>query len=117
MPRITVRGRVLGPDGKPIAKARLYWPRLLKADPQSPEDIDVAQQGTTDAKGSFRVELPRSRVRLALIAVADGYGLDWAELSDDKQSGEVTLRLVKEQTIHGRVLSTEGKPVAGARVV
>src|SRR5207249_3726566 len=38
------------------------------------------------------------------------------ELSPDKRPGEVTLRLGKEQMIRGRVLSTEGKPVAGASV-
>src|SRR5205807_2156759 len=98
------------------AKARLYWPRLLKDAPLTPENVDVAQQGTTDAEGRFRLKLPLSRARLALVAIADGYGLDWVELSGDTRPAEVTLRLVKEQTIRGRVLSTEGKPVAGARV-
>src|SRR5207237_1090135 len=39
LPRMTVRGRVLGPDGKPLARVRLYWPKFLKDDPQSPEDV------------------------------------------------------------------------------
>src|SRR5262249_43425231 len=59
---IAVSGRVLAPDGKPVAKARLYWPRLLKEDPQAPEDVEVAQHGTTGADGRFRVELQHSRL-------------------------------------------------------
>ncbi|MBI1916034.1 MAG: sigma-70 family RNA polymerase sigma factor [Planctomycetes bacterium] len=119
-PRITVRGRVLGPDGKPVAKVRLYWPQLLKDEPQTPEDVRVTQYGTTDTEGRFRVELRHSRVHagmpMPLLAVADGYGLDWVDLTAGKQPEEVTLRLVKDEVIRGRVLSTEGKPVVGASV-
>jgi RNA polymerase sigma factor (sigma-70 family) len=122
---MTVRGRVLGPDGKPVRGARLYWPRALKNEPRSSEDvesIDIAERAKSDADGRFRFELPRSDIHagwlknVSLIAVADGYGVDGVELPREEPAPEVTLRLVKDQPIEGRVISTEGKPVAGVNV-
>jgi protocatechuate 3,4-dioxygenase beta subunit len=52
--------------------------------------------------------------RLAVLAVADGYGMAWAISA--KPGEEITLRLVKDVPIAGRVLDTEGRPVANARV-
>ncbi len=117
---ITVAGRVLGPDGKPIRAARLYWPRAPKTQPKSEEDIEFPERAKTDGDGRFRFELPRSDIHpewnISLVAAADGYGVDGVELPKDKSSAEVTLRLVKDQPIEGRILSTEGKPLAGVRV-
>ncbi len=62
-----------------------------------------------------RYENPLYRM-MPLIAAADGYGVDWAEPPSGDSPAELTLRLVKDQPIQGRILSTEGKPVAGARL-
>jgi protocatechuate 3,4-dioxygenase beta subunit len=116
---VVVSGRVLGPDGKPVAGARLYWLRV-KGEPRSEEDIEFLQRGTSDAQGRFRLELPPSDVRPGfnppLVAAADGYGVDGAELPRGGGPAELTLRLVKDQPIRGRIINTEGRPVAGARV-
>lgn len=115
-----VRGRVLDPNGKPVPGARLYLMRLPKAEMKSNEDIDLSQQTQTDAKGCFRFELPRSDTDfyrpLAILAAADGYGVDWSELARDGSDADLTLQLVEDQPIAGRILSTEGKPLAGVRV-
>jgi RNA polymerase sigma factor (sigma-70 family) len=120
---VRVCGRVLGPDGKPVKGARLFWPRLPKTEPRTVEEIEnieIPQRGQTDGEGRFRFELPRSDINpdwnLALIAAADGYGVAWAEWPTLKKGGELTLRLVKDQPIEGRIVSSEGKPVAGVRV-
>jgi RNA polymerase sigma factor (sigma-70 family) len=117
---VTVRGRLLDPDGKPIKDARLYWPRVPKTEPKSEDDIEIPQRGKTDAEGRFKIELPRSDIKpewnLALIAAADGYGVAWAFWSAIKSGDELTLRLVKDQPIEGRIVTSEGKPVAGVRV-
>src|SRR5262249_31050401 len=49
-------------------------------------------------------------------AVAEGYGFDWAKLDRANPGGELTLRLVPDQPVHGRILDLDGKPVAGAKV-
>jgi len=112
---VTVTGRVLDPDGKPVKGARLYVPFLRE------------ERGTTDADGRFRVRVPRwaptrrwtevlANWSTSLIARADGFGLAWADVPSQGVPKELTLRLVKDQPIHGRIVNTEGKPLAGVRV-
>jgi RNA polymerase sigma factor (sigma-70 family) len=117
---VTVRGRVLDPDGKPVKDARLYWPHLRTPQPRSEEDIEYPERAKTDAEGRFRFELPRGDVwgegKMKLIATADGYGADWTELPTGDSPAELTLRLVKDLPMEGRIVSTEGKPLAGVRV-
>jgi protocatechuate 3,4-dioxygenase beta subunit len=117
---VQVRGRVLDPDGKPIAGVRLYWPRVPKSEPLTEEDIEIPQRGKSDAEGRFQFELPRSDIKpewkLALIAAADGYGVAWTFWEAIEGGKEPTLRLVKDQPIEGRIVNTEGKPQAGVRV-
>src|SRR5262249_7467583 len=116
---ITVAGRILGPDGKPVAGAKLFIPRVKKTPPRSEEDVGVEEVGKSGADGSFRVTFKKSAElsRSYVIAHADRLGIDWFEHPADKAGAEdVVLKLVKDQPITGRMLDTEGKPVAGATV-
>jgi hypothetical protein len=117
---ITVNGRVLGPDGQPLAGARLYLPHWLKQPPQGQDGSAMIQRGTTGQDGRFTLQLPRSDVRpseaaqpAVLIAAAEGFGIDWVELSEEGAPGEVSFHMVKDVPIRGRILSTEGKPIVG----
>lgn len=100
---VTWSGRVLDPEGKPLAGATLTH-----------RGVTVA---TTDAEGRFRFDAVATRPGAErgnqLIASADGFAADWADLSG---TGELTLRLVPKVPIRGRVLDLEGKPVVGATV-
>jgi RNA polymerase sigma factor (sigma-70 family) len=113
-----VNVRVLGPDGQPQAGARLFLPRVLKSPPQFPEDVEFAERGTTDADGRCRLTLAPAEaagpLRLTLLARADGLGCDWSELTN--AGDELTLRLARDVPIEGRIVGTEGRPVAGAAV-
>jgi len=120
---IMVTGRVLDPTGKPVKGARLYWPRVPETETEEGV-IEFSERATTDANGRFRFELPRADMDVpggigfsSLAAAADGYGVNGVELPRDKPSAEVTLRLVRDQPpIEGRILNTEGKPLAGIRI-
>jgi RNA polymerase sigma factor (sigma-70 family) len=118
--QLVLRGRVLDPDGKPVKGARLYSPHVKKDPPDTDDDITVVQRGVTGADGRFRVTIPPSDARLdwgaSLVAAADGYGVDWVEMPKSDSPAELTLRLVKDQEVRGRLVSTEGKPLAGVRV-
>lgn len=52
---------------------------------------------------------------LEIVAVADGFGPAWFQ-GEVKNGNELTLRLVADHQVHGRVVDLQGKPVAGARV-
>jgi hypothetical protein len=92
---------------------------LLKQPPQKEEDYTLTKKAVTDATGRFALTLKPSEVENAprryLIASADGFGLAWAELSKDEKPAELTLRLVKDAPVQGRVLDTQGKPIAAVK--
>ena len=91
-------------------------PRLSKPEPVSDADIVIDSVGTADADGRFNLSINPPGIDLYLAAYAAGFGLDWVNLSERKGSHEVTLRLPKDVPITGRVVNTEGKPVAGVAV-
>ncbi|HEY7312760.1 MAG TPA: sigma-70 family RNA polymerase sigma factor [Gemmataceae bacterium] len=115
---IEIRGRVLGPDGEPVKGARLYSARLRRMFPHDDAVVARAQTDPTDAKGRFRLRVnkPGEDEYAYLLAHAAGFGVDWINLGEDDLSSEVTLRLVKDVPITGRVVNTEGRPVAGVSV-
>jgi RNA polymerase sigma factor (sigma-70 family) len=112
--RLTVRGRVLGPDGKPVAGARIYSSYRYKPNPAGRTDTSITQRCLTDAAGRFQLNLERDRRQLdgpvPLLATADGFGLDWVELPYDGRPHDVTLALVKDVPVRCRFVTTEGEP-------
>jgi RNA polymerase sigma factor (sigma-70 family) len=110
---VEVSGRVVGPDGKSVAGAKLFiWDRSGRS---------PAPQPATDAEGRFRFALPGTSDLGSpdLLAMADGLGLDWLNLgypNHPNDARNLTLRLPPDVPIRGRVVDLEGKPVAGATV-
>jgi protocatechuate 3,4-dioxygenase beta subunit len=113
---VEARGRVLDPEGKPMAGAKLY---LAKS---SADEAAPSEQATSGADGLFRFTIPRALLEEGVaekappqvMAVAEGHGCDWVEVGAAGQ--ELTLRLVKDVPISGRILDPDGKPVVGARL-
>jgi RNA polymerase sigma factor (sigma-70 family) len=107
---VEIQGRVLDPDGKPKAGAKLVlfgW------------DEKTTELGVAAADGRFTVAVPkeaRDRYFRYLAAQAEDSGLDFLSLDDAVLTKPVELHLVKDQVIRGRILNTEGQPVRGARV-
>jgi RNA polymerase sigma factor (sigma-70 family) len=112
---ITVSGRVLDPDGKPFAGARIYL-----ATSTAEDRADPAGRATSGPDGRFRFSTSWSELNSndSVMAVADGDGPAWAELSARGPSGALPpLRLVPDDIpIAGRVLDLENQPVADASV-
>jgi RNA polymerase sigma factor (sigma-70 family) len=115
---MAIRGRVLDSGGKPVPAAKLLVPRPGKTEPDNEKDLVIEPAGTTDADGQFNVNIAQlpSPLRTYLIAQAPGLGVDWIELGPDRPPDDVTLRLPKDVPIVGRVVNTEGNPVAGVSV-
>jgi RNA polymerase sigma factor (sigma-70 family) len=102
-----IQGRVLDPDGKPKAGAKLL---MLE------EGGNIRQLGTTEADGRFRVAVPNEAKASHLLAQAEGFGIDFVDFPRGDAKKPIDLRLVKDHAIRGRIVNTEGKPVAGARL-
>jgi RNA polymerase sigma factor (sigma-70 family) len=106
----TYAGRVLDPEGKPVAGAKLF---VCERKGKS-----AAPQPAADRDGRFRFALattPASGPHY-LFATANGLGLDWVALRPAEAAQELTLRLPTDVPIRGKVVDLEGKPVAGAGV-
>ena len=50
-----------------------------------------------------------------IIAASDGFGFDSVDADKPHDDGRYTITLVHEVPIHGRILTLEGRPVAGAK--
>jgi Carboxypeptidase regulatory-like domain len=117
--RRTVRGVVLGPEGKPVAGARLYVGHdgrtgdVMSLIPDYGKHEKPRSGGTSGAGGRFELVAEEEEI---IAAAADGFGPDWAR-AGDARNGELVLRLVKDDVpLTGRVLDAQGQPVAGATV-
>jgi RNA polymerase sigma factor (sigma-70 family) len=125
---VTVAGRVLDPEGRSFAGAKL----LLWLDYNVEKAIPPKVRATSGPDGSFRITFAKHDIldieepwinaraepwRWAkIIAAARGYGCGWADLGLQEKR-ELTLRLVQDDVpIKGRVLDLQGRPIAGAHV-
>jgi RNA polymerase sigma factor (sigma-70 family) len=108
-------GRVLGPDGKPVAGAKLYLtPTVIY--PNRPSSSP--ENATTDPDGRFTFTVPKAQFgdRYTFVAAtASGCGIGLATVPPSDRRDGLTLRLVADDVpITGQVVDLEGKPVPGA---
>jgi len=123
---LTVRGRVLDPDGKPVAAAdvlivRQYWS----------DDVDrsALAAAKSDAAGNFAIQFRKSQfnvdvvrpqqwneVMVVALAKDSGFGPAWRVYSDIKPGAQIDLQLVPDEPIEGRIVDLQGQPVADAEV-
>ncbi len=129
---VTINGRVLGPDGKPIPGAEIYvgwfYGYALPWFPPTVPPLRPKEGATSGPDGRFHLRFTQAESyaamhnafqkpwrRTQIVVAARGYGPGWLWLESVK--GELTPRLVKDDVpIHGRILDLQGHPVAGARV-
>ena len=111
-------GRVTGPKGRSVEKAQVW---LLR--PDVDEWVPLAQTGEdgswTDSSNHSRLDAvlaknPEATVRLA--ATADGFGFAWADVKVAALEDMITLKLVEDVPIEGRLVTIEGQPAVGVKV-
>jgi hypothetical protein len=123
---------VLDPDGKPVAGAGVYVRHYAEIRWGMLDPMAARQKGrvaATDADGRFHFELDKGASdgsyysavtgwHKAQIAVAaPGFAPAWVEAGDMVKRGELALRLVRDDVpVRGRVLDSQGRPVAGVIV-
>src|SRR5207248_2007131 len=110
--RISVDGRVLGPDGKPMADVGIYLAR------DTTVSITPARRAVSGKDGRFHFRLDPAAFEKAhgradawrnarVVAVADGFGPAWATAGWAAEGG-LTLRLAPDAPLDGRILTLEG---------
>ncbi|HZY85907.1 MAG TPA: sigma-70 family RNA polymerase sigma factor, partial [Gemmataceae bacterium] len=108
---IAYAGQVLGPDGRPVAGAKLYLTGI-------PLPLPSPEYATTGPDGRFRFTVPKAKVGdywTVVTAAAAGHGPGWVEVLAGAKRDGLTLRLVKDDVpITGQIVDLEGKPVVGA---
>jgi len=121
--KVTVRGRVLAPDGRPVPGAKLYRAPAIYYLSRPYVSHEYA---TTGPDGRFQfladrwAQLPLFGYqkslyeRTVVAAAAPNYGVAWVEVPPGGRSDDLTLQLVDDQPITGQILDLEGKPVPGA---
>jgi hypothetical protein len=118
-----VQGRVLGPDGKPVANAEVFvcarWAVASDAQKDKGEKLP-SPRAITDADGKYRFSATQAEMdqNLNVVAAVKDLGPDWVPLTRLNRGGGLPdLRLVKDDVpISGRILDLESLPVANATV-
>jgi protocatechuate 3,4-dioxygenase beta subunit len=119
---VAYTGSVVGPDGKPVAGASVYYHFITR------EAERVPVRAVTDAQGQFSFTLTRKDVPLSADAIqrdprkignvvvkADGYTFAWRAAALHR--GDLPLQLARDDTpVEGRVIDLQGRPVVGLRV-
>ena len=121
----SVSGRVLNSNGQPVAAP--LWvggPGRSGQWLRSPMRVAWNRVGKSAADGHFEITIPQpenesatskaSVVRLA--ATADGLGFAWTDVAVGKTADEVTLRMVKDTPIRGRIVTLDGTPAANVEL-
>jgi beta-lactamase regulating signal transducer with metallopeptidase domain len=131
----TAKGLVQGPEGKPVAGAKVYWIAHRKSPlphVAMPRDDDrsvqpnlvILSRSTTDSNGHFEMNAefdPESFTRFNgifsnLVATSPGLGIKSIQFPSGSATQGVTLRMQPEKVISGRLLTPSGMPASGVRV-
>ncbi len=122
--RIVITGRAVGPDGKPVAGARVAVVAFRQARPHSsdqsePERYQVLGSARADALGRFRVDLPRTALDdgdLTLVVGATGWALTGKNLDTYLGKPDQAISIEPERVVRGRIFDLQGQPIAGVTV-
>ena len=119
----TIRGRVLDPDGRPVAGATVA-PALTGSGNSLTGDTRFSVEADED--GAFEMRLPASGEIAYNLVAHDGKLHQWRAWANGilepfrttpgQVMDGVTLRLTRPATVRGRVVDAAGRPVVGREV-
>jgi RNA polymerase sigma factor (sigma-70 family) len=123
---MTISGRVLDPDGKPLAGADVtvcarQGVMLNSWQGWASYRNEVLGRAKSDKDGGYRLTVRRPDPLLNLrsvhvVAAAAGHGLTWKSLDPDAERAEAELKLSVVQRVAGRLVGIQGEGAAGVTV-
>jgi uncharacterized GH25 family protein len=117
-PGVVLCGKVVDPDGKAIAAARVNT--MLNVSNWG-SSLARRKQITTDDDGAFEIKAVPGHHKYDITANADGYGSTRTNVHADNavegrlDVGELTL-LVANLSVSGKIVDKQGNPVGGAQI-
>jgi RNA polymerase sigma factor (sigma-70 family) len=118
-----VSGQVLDPKGKPLSGADVYIGYAVSGrEFQHFQGATCPRRAITETDGRFKFAFHWAELDVramdtaqpAIIAVATGYGPDWALIAESDKAPKLNLQLVEDLPLNGRIVDQNRKPVAGA---
>jgi hypothetical protein len=123
---VHIRGRVMDPDGKPVAGAAIL---VLPYSVVGVEKAEPLGRWESGRDGRFGITFRKSQIHppvmnaatpwkgVRIATAVPGYGPAWVSAGEVNPNTEATLRLVRDDVpLRGRVVTLQGRPVAGVQV-
>ena len=130
----TVRGVVLKPDGSPAAGATIRWAAPVYADMRGVlgEDYETPmKEVVADEHGKFEISIDSNPYegmpvkgtrwedywkKTVISATLPSFAGQWVKYEDIEKSDSVTVQLVEDIPIRGRVIGLEGRPASNVTI-
>ena len=114
----SVRGSVLGPQGKPLAGASVTVVHAQALGPRTFSPLDpVADRAATGAGGSFELRQLRAGEEYELRVAMPGFFPEARSLVTSRDAAPIKIQLQPACAVRGILRNPEGQPVAAASVV
>jgi RNA polymerase sigma factor (sigma-70 family) len=124
--KMTVTGRVLDPEGKPVAGAQVtvcVREGMVLSTGQGWASFrnEVLGQVKSDKEGTYRLTVPRANPLMTfcsvrVVAVAANYGLAFKAVEPVAEETEAELRLTTVQRVTGHIVGLQGEDAAGVKI-
>jgi len=112
----TIKGRVTDVEGKAIsARVRIVYPQTARGLLGRFFGSKTVLKTVSNTKGEFSLTPRRGSEGMVLVE-ADGFAPTWQSTTAAQNDENLTLRLVENAEIKGRIVDANGKPIAGAEV-
>jgi hypothetical protein len=119
---IVFRGRVIDPDGRPFAGARVYLHYFRWENNDRPQPV----RATSEREGRFRFAVAKTDFdrphtqpwqSARVVAFAEGYAASGSDSDTYDDDRDLTIRLARDDVpVTGRLTDLEGRPVGGATI-